>query len=291
MREFKTYNPIVNFIYFLSAIGFSMFMMHPVFLIISLVCAIICTVMESGVKKALKSLLMLLPFVILMGAINPLFNHKGATILAYFPNGNPFTAESVCYGIGASIMLLAVFLLFSCYNKVVTSDKFIYIFGNIFPTLSLVFSMTIRFIPKLGRQAREIINAQKALGRDVSKGNIIVRCKRWAKVISILITRSLESSVETSDSMRSRGYGIGKRTAYSIYRFDKRDAVALLWIVINSVIVIIGMCTDSVYYTYFPSLTITAAAESAVFEVSYLLLMLTPAIIEVKEACRWKALK
>ena len=91
--------------------------------------------------------------------------------------------------------------------------------------------------------------------------------------------------------MRSRGYGIGKRTAYSIYRFDKRDAVALLWIVINSIIVIIGMCTDSVYYTYFPSLTITATAESAVFEVSYLLLMLTPAIIEVKEACRWKALK
>ena len=89
MREFKTYNPIVNFTYFLSAIGFSMFMMHPAFLCISLICAIMCSVMETGIKKTLKTLLMLLPFVILMGAINPLFNHRGATILAYFPNGNP----------------------------------------------------------------------------------------------------------------------------------------------------------------------------------------------------------
>ena len=92
MREFKTYNPIVNFTYFLSAIGFSMFMMHPAFLCISLICAIMCSVMETGIKKTLKTLLMLLPFVILMGAINPLFNHRGATILAYFPNGNPLTA-------------------------------------------------------------------------------------------------------------------------------------------------------------------------------------------------------
>ncbi len=291
MREFKTYNPIVNFTYFLSAIGFSMFMMHPAFLCITLVCAIMCSIMETGVRKTLRMLAMMLPFVLLMGAINPLFNHRGATILAYFPSGNPFTAESIYYGIGASVMLLSVILLFSCYNKVITSDKFIYIFGNIIPTLSLVFSMVLRFVPKMGRQAKEIINAQKALGRDVSKGNIIVKCKHWTKVISILITRSLENSVETSDSMRSRGYGSGKRTAYSIYRFDKRDTVALGWIILNSVIVLAGIFTGYTYYSYFPVLTINTSGFSILFYISYLMLLLTPAIIEVREACRWNALK
>ena len=291
MREFKTYNPIVNFTYFLSAIGFSMFMMHPVFLCISLAGAIMCSLMEAGAKKTLKTLLMLLPFVLLMGAINPLFNHKGATILAYLPDGNPLTAESVYYGIGASVMLLSVILYFSCYNNVITSDKFIYLFGKAAPVLSLVFSMILRFIPKMGLRLKEIVNGQKALGRDPSKGNIIKRCRQWIKILSILITWSLENAIEVSDSMKCRGYGLRGRTAFSIFRFDKRDAVALGWIIINSGIVLTGIFTGYTYYSYFPVMTINITGISAMFYVSYLLLLLTPAIIERREAVRWNALR
>ena len=291
MREFKTYNPIVIFTYFLSATVFSMFMMHPVFLSISLTGAIVCSVMETGIKKSAKTLLLLLPFVILMGSINPLFNHKGATVLAYFPNGNPFTAESVYYGTGASVMLLSVIFYFSCYSKVMTSDKFIYLFGKTVPVLSLVLSMILRFIPRMILQAKEIVNAQKALGRTPSKGNIITRCRRWAKILSILVTWSLENAVEVSDSMKSRGYGLGGRTAFSVFRFDKRDAAALGWIVINSAIVITGIFKGYTYYSYFPVLSFEISGISILFYISYLMLLMTPVIIERREAVRWKYLK
>ena len=291
MREFKTYHPIVNFTYFLAVIGFSMFLMHPAFLLVSRVCAIICSIMESGVKKSLKALLILFPFVLLMAVTNPLFNHKGATILAYFPSGNPLTAESVYYAIGAAGMLIAVIFHFSLYNKVMTSDKFIYLFGKVLPAISLVLSMILRFIPKMRRQAKEIILAQRALGRDEKKENIIVKCKRWVKVLSILITWSLENAVEISDSMKSRGYGFPGRTTYSIFRFEKRDAVALLWIVLNASAVIAGLCQGFLKYTYFPVVSASFTGISIAFEASYFFLMLTPVIIEVREACRWKALK
>lgn len=291
MREFKTYNPIVNFTYFLSAIGFSMFMMHPAFLCISLIGAIMCSILETGIRKTLKTLLMMLPFALLMGAINPLFNHKGATILAYFPNGNPFTAESVYYGVAASVMLLSVIFWFSCYNKVMTSDKFVYLFGKVIPVLSLVLSMILRFIPRMGHQMKEIVNGQKALGRDVSKGNIITRCKRWAKVLSILVTWSLENAIEVSDSMKSRGYGLPGRTSFTVFRFDKRDIGALGWIIVNSVIVLTGIFTGYTYYSYFPILILDISGISVLFYISYLMLLMTPLIIERREAVRWKSLR
>ena len=38
----------------------------------------------------------------------------------------------------------------------------------------------------------------------------------------------LEGGIITADSMRSRGYGSGKRTNFAIYRFDGRDVILLL---------------------------------------------------------------
>jgi energy-coupling factor transport system permease protein len=45
-------------------------------------------------------------------------------------------------------MLAAVISWFSCYNAVMTSDKFVYLFGRVIPALSLILSMTLRFVPK-----------------------------------------------------------------------------------------------------------------------------------------------
>ena len=66
---------------------------------------------------------------------NLAFNHEGATILAYLPSGNPLTLESIVYGLSAAVMMASVILWFSCYNAVMTSDKFAYLFGRVIPAL------------------------------------------------------------------------------------------------------------------------------------------------------------
>ncbi len=135
MNEFKNYHPLVNFIYFAAVILFSMFLMNPIMLVISLVCAVSYAVVLNGARAVRFSLLYLLPMMIIAAAMNPLFNHAGVTVIAYFPNGNPLTLESVVYGIAAAVMIAAVICYFSAYNKIMTSDKFIYLFGRAVPSM------------------------------------------------------------------------------------------------------------------------------------------------------------
>ena len=292
MSEFKTYHPMVNFTYFVFVIGFSCFFMHPVCLGISVISGFVYSVMLKGRKAIKKNLIYMLPMIIAMALINPAFNHEGMTIIDYLPSGNPLTLESVVYGICAAVMIVSVICHFSCYNDVMTSDKFIYLFGKIIPAMSLIISMTLRFVPKFTAQLKVVANAQKCLGRDVSKGGIIKRAKYGLNILSVMTTWALENSIETADSMKARGYGIPGRTAFSIFNFDKRDKKALICILLLGIYILVGNLTGGVYITFFPSIK---TAGVSVYGISifaaYLLLCICPVIIEIREVRKWKALR
>lgn len=292
MREFKTYHPIVNFIYFAFVIGFSCFLMHPLALAISLASGFTYFVMLKGRKIIVKRLIYMLPMIVLMALINTLFNHEGMTVIKYFPNGNPLTLESIFYGICAAVMIVSVICHFSCYNEIMTSDKFIYLFGKIIPAMSLVISMTLRFVPKFLKQLKIIRNAQKCMGRDITNGNIIKRAKNGLSILSILTTWSLENAIETADSMKARGYGLSGRTAFSIFNFDKRDKKALISILILGLYTLAGSIMGGMRFAFFPSLEMGYISPFGISVfIAYLLLCCSPIIIEMWEVRRWKALR
>ncbi|MBE7029181.1 MAG: energy-coupling factor transporter transmembrane protein EcfT [Ruminococcaceae bacterium] len=292
MNEFKTYHPIVNFTYFVFVIGFSCFFMHPACLSISLASGFIYSVMLKGKKQVKTNLIYMLPMLITMALINPAFNHEGITIIEYLPSGNPLTLESIIYGLCAAIMIVSVICHFSCYNEVMTSDKFIYLFGKIIPAMSLIISMTLRFVPKFVAQFKVVTNAQRCMGRDVSNGSIIKRAKNGLNILSIMTTWSLENAIETADSMKGRGYGIPGRTAFSVFSFDKRDRKALIFILFLGIYAFVGNLMGGMYFRFFPSMKM---ADISVFNISvflaYLLLCICPIIIELWEVRKWKALR
>ncbi len=292
MSEFKTYHPIVNFVYFAFVIGFSCFFMHPLCLLISLVCGFTYSVMLKGKKAIRTNLIYMLPLIVATALINPAFNHEGATIISYLPSGNPLTMESVIYGVCAATMIVSVICHFSCYNEVMTSDKFIYLFGKIIPAMSLIISMTLRFVPRFAAQLKVVSNTQRCMGRDVSNAGFIKRAKYGLNILSIMTTWSLENAIETADSMKSRGYGIPGRTAFSIFTFDKRDKKALVCILISAIYTLVGNLMGAMHFRYFPSIK---AADISAFGVSvfmaYLILCMCPVIIEFWEVRRWKALR
>ena len=292
MNEFKTYHPIVNFVYFVFVIGFSCVFLHPVCLCISLISGFTYSVMLKG-KKAIKTnLIYMLPMLLVLALINPAFNHEGMTIIEYLPSGNPLTLESVIYGLCAAAMIVSVILHFSCYNEVMTSDKFIYLFGKIIPAMSLIISMTLRFVPKFAAQFKVVINAQRCMGRDVSNGSVIKRAKNGLNILSIMTTWSLENAIETADSMKGRGYGIPGRTAFSIFTFDKRDRSALICILLSGLYTLVGSLMGETAFRFFPTMKM---AEVSVFGISvfgaYLLLCVCPVIMELWEVRKWKALR
>ncbi len=292
MKEFKTYHPIVNLAYFVLVIGFSCVLMHPLCLTTSLVCGFAYSAVLKGKKTVKTNILFMLPMLIVMAAVNPAFNHEGVTIIAYLTNGNPLTLESILYGLAAAAMIAAVICWFSCFNEIMTSDKLIYLFGRIIPSLSQVLSMTLRFVPRFSAQLKTVANAQRCVGRDVSNGSIIQRARHGLAILSIMTTWALENAVDTADSMKARGFGLSGRTAFSIFKFDKRDMKALLCILILGVYVLAGKIFGGMYFRYFPSVR---GAGFSIFGLSlfaaYLALCLCPIIIEVWEAAKWKALK
>ena len=289
--RFGHYHPLVNFLYFALVIGFSMALNHPLAQGISLICAIVYAVQTDGAKAVRFTLRWCLPMVLLTAFINPAFSHEGRTILLYFPNGNPLTLESILYGISSGVLIATVMLWFLNFNRVITSDKFIYLFGRIIPAMSLVLSMTLRFIPKFKAQLQLVTDAQKSIGRDISEGSIWRRTKIAITVLSIMVTWALENAIETADSMKSRGYGLKGRTAFSIYCFDDRDKMALLYLGFCGFYLLTGSMVSAFGFRYFPSIRyIGVNAVTLSFQFVYLILCLMPVALNRAEERKWKAM-
>ena len=225
------YHPLVSFGYFAAVIAGTLLFIHPFFVMVSLLCAIFASDMINGKKTFLATLGFGIPMFIFIALANPLFNHRGATILFYLFD-NPVTKEAIIYGIVSAGMMFAAVVWFTCYNTIVTSDKFIYIFGRILPSVALIVSMTLSLIPRLMEQIKVIADSQRSIGLDWKSGSISQRVRSGARILSILVSWALEDAVITADSMRARGYGQHKRSTFSIFRFSKKDAKMMAVIIL-----------------------------------------------------------
>ena len=293
MREgstFATYHPGVNFLFFALAIGITMFSMDPVFLVVTVVFSWSWSILLTG-KKAVKNNLMLtIPVVIVMVVINGLFTHNGATVL-FFLNGNRITMEAMLFGLAGAVMLMSVIVWFTCFNAVMTSDKFIYLFGKVAPVLGLTLSMIFRFIPLLKSRYQEISMGQQCMGRHTEKG-LINRVRQLGKEISILISWSLEASIETSDSMEARGYGLKGRTSFHLFQFTARDKWLTAFLLVVGGVAALGCALGKTTIYFYPKIQMR---DWDVFKVvtliCYMVLLAVPIYIDRMGEKKWQAYK
>ncbi|SEM51843.1 energy-coupling factor transporter transmembrane component T [Paenibacillus sp. OV219] len=288
---FASCHPVVNVVYFTAVLGFSMFFLHPLLQLFALAAAVTYSLLLRGARAAKFNLLYLLPLLLVMAAANPIFNHAGVTILFYLKNGNPITLESVLYGIASAFMYITVIIWFSCFNAVMSSDKLVFLLGRAAPALSLVLAMTLRFVPRYAHQIKVISQAQRCIGRDVTQGSMIQRARNGLRILSIITSWAMESAIDTSDSMKSRGYGLPNRTSFTLVRFDRRDQLLLAVMLLLIGLVLAGAATGANSVRYFPS--IHACAVSALGIAGYIacfLLYMLPIILAIVEEVRWNSI-
>ncbi|MDO4486760.1 MAG: energy-coupling factor transporter transmembrane component T [Bacillota bacterium] len=285
---FSTYHPVINFGFFCAVIGIGIFVRHPVFLTIGFVAALIYALMLGG-KGTLKfSVCFVLPMILVFTIVNPMVNHRGETVL-FYTKYSQITMESTVYGLLSGFMLAAVLLWFSCYNRIMTSDKFVYIFGRIMPAVSLIFSMVMRFVPNFKMQIVKISNAQKCIGRDISSGSRLQRARHGVKILSIMLTWALENAIDSADSMRSRGYGLKDRSTFSIYRFDTRDKIAAGLLSMMTAVVVFGAAAGRCSVEFYPSIVMADFdCMTTIICAAYMVLCFFPIAVEVKEVAVWK---
>lgn len=290
-NAFSSMHPAVNLAFFLAVTLITAFVLHPVITGISLVCAIVYSIWLKGKKAALFNLCFVLPFIIIVAALNPLFNHAGTKVLFYLKNGNAVTLEAVLYGLVSGCMFAALIIWCSCLDRVMSADKYTYLFGAAIPTLSLVFSMVLRFVPRLFRRISEVSQAQRSLAPDIGKSPV-KGVKHGVSVLSMTVSWALESAVNAADSMKSRGYGLKGRTSFSLYRFEARDAVFGVIMLLAFALSVFTMATKHVSFRFYPSIKYSEA--DALFYTgcaAFLALCALPLIFDLKEEIEWRIIR
>ena len=288
---FSSLHPAVSFAFFAAVIALTMLYMHPVLLTVSLIASASYVCILKGARRFLKTLLYLIPFALLMSLINALFNHAGVTPIFYLSNGNAITKEALTFGFFASSMFCAVILWFDCFNVIMTSDKLLFLFGRLSPSVSLLISMSLRFVPKFGRKIRSIDAARAQIGRGSSQGGFLRRVKNSMSVLSVTLSWALESSVMAANSMKNRGYGAARRTSFSIYSFDARDAIALAACVLETGVTVACVLSGGIYARYYPSIIISGFGGVPLLgTAAFSLLCFAPHLFDAKEAIVWRRL-
>ena len=292
MRDvFSSYHPLVIFFWFITVMTGGMTLMHPLCLFVSLCASFAYSVYLKG-WRALRFNLIMLPIALLAALINPLFNRRGMTILAYLPNGAPLTLESLCYGLAAATMIITVIFWFSCYNHVMTSDKTVWLFGRILPAVSLIIVMSVRLFPRFNEQYHEVAAAQYSLGYDTGSGTVRQRVKSASVIFSSTFDWILEGTAAAADSMKSRGYGLSNRTSFTLFRFEKRDLRLLVVMLIMAAVFITALATGIISWRYFPLMQ-GAEANSGFWLTAllYLLFCTLPLLLGIWDEYKWRSHK
>ena len=289
--RFDSYHPTINLIYFTAAIGLAICFNHPVYVAISYAVAFAYSVKLSG-KRAVIFNLCLVPFALVYSGWDSYYNHFGVTNLRQNFIGNEITLEALLYGLQIGFTAITVIMFFSCVFAVFSSDKIVYLFGRISPKLSLFLSIILRMVPRIKQYGRRINTAQKGIGKSPSQGNLWRRFVNSMRLISILITWTLENFVESSDSMKCRGYSLKGRTSFSIYRFDNRDRSFVIAIFLLLIITVCGWALDQTSIHYNPQIIMTGITfMSYIFYAAYGILLLLPMILQIAGERKFERLR
>ena len=281
---FSKCHPGVNFLFFLGAIGMSVVVLHPAYLLAGLLTGASYYLLLNG-KKGWRTILGLLPIFIILTAVNPLFNTLGETVLFHL-FGRPYTAEALLYGGATASMFVIMMLWFGCYNKVLTSDKFTALFGNLIPSVSLLLVMVFRMVPNFIRKTGQIIGARRSIGKGAGeRATKKEKLDDGMTVLGALTSWALEGSVVTGDSMRARGYGAAKRSSFMIYRMTGAD-----WALLGGMVLLLGLTVTAACFGQFsaafvPSVDIAPVSWGLVCYTCYLLI---PTALHIKEAIQWR---
>ena len=279
--RFDSYHPAINLIYFVVAIGCTVWFHHPVFVAISYLCAFAYSVKLKG-KKSLIFNLILIPLIVIFTGWYAYYNHFGITNIKQNIIGNQITLESLVFGLVIGITAATVIMWFSCIHELITADKVVYLVGRVSPKLSLFLSILLRMVPHTREKASKINTAQRGIGRGVGDGNILRRLLNVFREISIILTWLIESSVSMSASMRSRGYGLRGRTAYSMYRFDNRDRSLVLAFFGCIAMIIAAVLLDQTQIHYDPQIIFNRiTAASVFFYAAYAVFLLLPMVLQI----------
>ena len=268
-----------------------MCLIHPAFLM----CSLISSLTYYGiVKRDLKFYMMKISLLFVgLSVINPFFGTYGETVLFTYFHHRPYTLEALFYGMALGIMFVTILTWFATYNEIMTSDKFLYCFGRFSPSAALILTMVLRLVPSFQKKAGQISNARECIGKSITGVSVYQKSENAMVIVSALTSWALEGGITMADSMKSRGFGSGNRTTFSVYRIRKLDKWLIFLMILIEIIIVISAFKGGMKVSYVPELEITYLQNSwtVIGSICYGTFLSIPTVLHIVEEMTWCILK
>src|SRR3989337_1720167 len=223
------------------------------------VCAVFAAAILFGTVMPLAALfLMQIPFVLLARVQKQwLRSLRGALFLAafiffinvgttFFTNGYVLTAVNVESAFAMTLRFVVLVESFSVFFLTTSPDHLgLALEQSRVPyEFSFAFTTAVRFVPVLAEEAQTIMDAQKARGLELEKGNFMKRIRNYVPVLIPLIVSAISRRLELAEAMESRAWGaVKKRTNLYGLTLHRGDAVLLA--------ITVGVLVLAVYVRWF----------------------------------------
>ncbi len=229
------------------------------------VCAIFAVAIIFGELLPLIILfIMQVPFVVLAGVKREwLRSMRGAAflatvifltnfIVAFIGAGYTVTARSLENAVAMTLRFVVLVESFSIFFLTTSPDNLgLALEQTHIPyEFSFAFTTAVRFVPVLAEEAQTIMDAQKARGLELERGNFLKRIRNYIPILIPLIVSAIRRSLELAEAMESRAWGATKNRT-NLYRLKMQKGDFIL------IAITIGILATAIYvrlYLTIPSL-------------------------------------
>ena len=239
-------DPRMKFIYviviFVSAILFSSIIPLMVLFVMQLPFVFVAKVQKQWVR-ALRGAAFLALFIFIINIVT-----------SYFGNNFTLLASNIEAAIALTLRFVVLIESFSVFFLTTSPDHLgLALEQSRVPyEFAFAFTTAVRFVPVLAEEAQTIMDAQKARGLELEKGNLLKRIRNYIPVLIPLIVSAIRRSLELAEAMESRAWGASKkRTNLFSLKLHKGDYALLA--------LSIGVLVGAIYISFFVSIpTITS---------------------------------
>jgi energy-coupling factor transport system permease protein len=162
-------------------------------------------------------------------------------IVAFIGAGYVFSANSFESALAMTLRFVVLVESFSVFFLTTSPDHLGLALEQTHVPYELVFAFTtaVRFVPVLAEEAQTIMDAQKARGLELERGNFLKRIRNYIPILIPLIVSAIRRSLELAEAMESRAWGATKkRTNLYVLRMHKGD-IALIAITVGIIVLAI----------------------------------------------------
>jgi len=144
----------------------------------------------------------------------------------YFFQGRSLTSDIIEFSLSLTVRFLVLITSFSVFFLTTSPDKLSLALekARVPYEFNFAFITAIRFVPVIAEEAQSIMDAQRARGLELDKGNLFSRIRNYIPILLPLIINSIRRSLELAEAMESRAFGASTtRTNLYELKMNERD--------------------------------------------------------------------